>query len=151
MASDTVLGLDAKLYVNESVYATPDWLEIEDVADVTLDMTKGEADVSRRGSGRWAASVGTTKTGGVSFTLIMRKDATSQAAFEYFRDSFLNNDSLDVAVMDGDITTTGSEGLRARMEVMSMPRGEPLAGAITYNITLKVTDDDNPPEWLEIA
>jgi hypothetical protein len=151
MSSDTVLGLDAKLYRNASVYASPDWNEVIDVSDVTLPLTKGEANVGRRGAGGWDAVVGALKSGGVNFTLILRKDATSQADFEAFRDSFLNNESVDMAIMDGDITTTGSEGLRARMEVFDLTRGEPLAGALTYNVGMKITDDDNPPEWLEIA
>ena len=50
------LGLDAKLYRNTSVYATPTWDEITNIRDLTLNLEAGEADVTTRGNNGWAAS-----------------------------------------------------------------------------------------------
>jgi predicted secreted protein len=144
---ETKLGLDAKLYRNTGSYGSPIWNEIENPKDVTLNLTKTEADVSRRGSGGWKAMVGAMKEAAIDFELVFRE---GDEDFEALRDSFLENTSVGLAVMDGDIETTGSQGLRADFEVFSFTRNEPLDGAITYTFSIKPTDSDNPPDWLKI-
>lgn len=144
----TRLGLDAKLYRNTGTYASPVWNEITNPRDVTLNLTKTEADVSRRGSGGWRAIVGAMKEASIDFELVFRD---GDEDFEALRDSFLNGTAVGMAVMDGAIETSGSQGLRADFEVFSMTRNEPLEGSITYTFSVKPTDSDNPPAWLEVA
>ena len=46
-----VLSENAKLYYNSGSYASPTWVEICNVKDVTLSLEKDEVDVTTRCSG----------------------------------------------------------------------------------------------------
>ena len=146
----TKLGLDAKVYRNTGSYGAPIWSEMPNVRDLTLNLTKGEADVSRRGSGGWDAMRGARKSASIDFDLLHRDGIDDTADRDVLRDSFLSGDPIDLAIMDGDIDTAGTEGLRAVMEVFSFTRNETQTEAITYTVNVKPTDSDNPPEWLVV-
>jgi len=141
------LGLEAVLYRSTGTYESPVWNEIPNVKDNKLNVTKGEADVSRRGSGGWKASVGSLKELSVEFSMVYR---SGDADFDAIQDSFFNGTVLDLAAMDGDIETTGSLGIRFQGEVMSFSRNEQLTESIMYDVVIKPTDSDHPPEWMEI-
>ena len=55
----TRLGMDAKLYRNSGSFGSPIWTEVTNVKDLTLNLEKGEADVTTRANGGWRATVGT--------------------------------------------------------------------------------------------
>ncbi|MBN8605070.1 MAG: hypothetical protein J0M26_28995, partial [Planctomycetes bacterium] len=95
------LGLDAKLYRNTGVFATPVWDLIGNVRDLTLSLEAGEADVSTRSNNGWRATVGTLKDASLEFEMVWD---TADADFTAIRDAFLNNTNIEFAVMDGLIT-----------------------------------------------
>ena len=140
-----VLGLDAKLYRNKDVPATPDWDEITNVRDVTLNLEAGEADVSTRGSSGWRATVATLKDASLEFEMVWDP---SDDDFTALRDAYLNRTGIELAAMDGDITTSGSQGLRALFAVINFTRNEPLEESLTASITVKPTFSTTPPEWM---
>ena len=141
------LGLDAKLFRNSGLYATPTWNEITNVRDLTLNLEAGEADVTTRGNNGWRATVATLKDGSIEFEMVWDSDDTD---FTAIRDAFLNKTAVELAVLDGDVVTTGSQGLRASFMVTSFSRNEPLEEAITVSVTMKPTYSANPPEWMTI-
>ena len=58
------LGLDAKLYFCAAgIGGTPTWTELTNVKNVTLNLQKGEADVTTRANNGWKATAGTLKEG----------------------------------------------------------------------------------------
>ena len=140
------LGMNAKLYRNSATYASPAWAEMPNAKDVTLNLETGEADVSTRGNNGWRAILATLKEGSIEFESIWD---TADEGFAALRQAYFNNTAIEMAVMDGDITETGSDGLRASMSVTNFTRNEPLEEAITASITLKPTYSANPPEWME--
>jgi len=142
------LGMDAKLYRNTGTYETPTWVEITNAKDVNLNLEKGEADVTTRANQGWRATVGTLKDGSVEFEMVWDTD---DAGFTAIQEAYFDGTPLEVAVMDGDIATSGSQGLRATMAVTNFSRNEPLEEAITVSVTLKPTYADNAPEWMEVA
>ena len=142
------LGLDAKLFRNSGLYATPTWNEITNVRDLTLNLEAGEADVTTRGNNGWRATVATLKDGSIEFEMIWDSEDTD---FTAIRDAFLNKTAVELAVMDGDIVTSGSQGLRASFMVTSFSRNEPLEEAITVSVTMKPTYSANPPDWMTVA
>lgn len=142
------LGLDAKMFRNTGTYATPVWNEIKNVRDVTLSLETGEADATTRGNNGWRATVATLKDGSVEFDMVW--DAADDD-FTALRDAFLNKTALDMAVMDGDIATSGSQGLRASFMITNFSRNEPLEEAITASVTVKPTYSANPPEWMTVT
>ena len=139
------LGLDAKLYRNTSVYATPTWDEITNIRDLTLNLEAGEADVTTRGNNGWRATVATLKDGSIEFEMIWDSEDPD---FTAIRDGFLNKTAIELAVMDGGILVTGSQGLRASFMVTSFSRNEPLEEAISVSVTMKPTYSANPPDWM---
>lgn len=143
-----VLGMDAKLYYDESGVDVGTWVLIDNVKDVTLNLEDGEADVTTRGNDGWKATVGTLKDASVDFEMVWD---TSDAAFTAIKDAFINKTTIGIAVMDGLIDTNGSQGLTANCRVTSFSRSEPLEEAITVNVTMKPTYSTTAPAWLTVG
>jgi hypothetical protein len=141
------LGLDARLYRNTGTYASPTWNEIKNVKDVTLSLETSEADVTTRGNAGWRATVATLKDGSIEFEMVWD---TTDDDFAAIRDAFLNRAAIEFAVMDGDITVSGSQGLRATCVVTNFTRNEALEEAITVSVTVKPTYSVNPPSWVVV-
>ena len=141
----TRLGMDAKLYRNTGTYAAPTWVEVSNVKDVTLNLEKGEADVTTRANQGWRATVGTLKDASIEFQMVWD---TVDAGFDAIRQAFFNNTPLEFAVMDGDITDPDSEGLRATFDIFNFTRNEALEEAILVDVSIKPTYADNAPEWI---
>ena len=142
------LGLDARLYRNTSAYASPAWNEVKNVKDLTLSLEAGEADVTTRGNGGWRATIATLKDGSLEFEMVWD---TADDDFTAIRTAFLTNGSVEFAVLDGPVATTGSQGLRAAMAITNFSRSEPLEEAIKVSVTAKPTYSDHPPEWMVTA
>ncbi|NJN36804.1 MAG: hypothetical protein HC794_06785 [Nitrospiraceae bacterium] len=58
------------------------------------------------------------------------------------------NGTVEFAVLDGPVATSGSQGLRAAMAITNFSRSEPLEEAIKVSVTAKPTYSDHPPEWM---
>jgi len=141
------LGMDGKLYRNTGTYAVPVWELITNVKDLTLNLEAGEADVTTRGNAGWRATVATLKDGSIEFEMVWD---TGDAAFTAVQQAFFNTGTIEFAVMDGLITATGSQGLRATMSITNFSRSEPLEEAISVSVTAKPTYTTNPPVWMVI-
>ena len=138
------MGHEAKLYRNKGTYESPSWDEVTNVKDLSSACDADEADVSTRKNAGFKASAQGLKDASVDFGMVWD---TEDLDFSAFQDAFFDGTPIEVAVMDGDITVTGSEGLRATMAVMGFSRNEPLGEALTVAVSLKPTFADNPPEW----
>lgn len=139
------LGMNAKLYRNDGDYDEPDWVEVDNAKDVTLNLEKGEADVTTRANNGWRAMVGTLKEATIDFSMVWDTEDTNFAAL---LSAFLTNTPIEFAVMDGPIDDPDSEGLRATMDVFGFTRNEPLEEAITADVSIKPTYAANAPEWI---
>ena len=138
------IGLEGKAYRNTGTYGSPSWNECVNIKNLTLQLEKGEADVSRRGSGGWAAVRGTLKKFQADVEMVWENTDADAAAF---LDAFLNNTTIEVLLLDGAVGTAGSEGIRATCEVMNFNRTENLEDGMMVNFTLKAGWSDNPPAW----
>jgi hypothetical protein len=136
------------MYYDAAGVGGSSWSEMGNVKDVTLNLETGEADVTVRANTGWRAMVGTLKEATIEFT--MQWD-TEDAGFAALQDAFMNNLSIGIAVMDGEIATPGSQGLTANCSVISFSRSEPLEEAMTVDVTLKPTYSATPPAWLEVT
>ena len=144
-----VLGKDAKLYFCAAgIGGTPVWTEMTNVKNVTVNLQKGEADVTTRGNNGFKASVGTLKEGSIEFEMVYD---TADAGFSALQAAFFNDTAIGIAAMDGPVATAGSEGLWADMAVIDFSREEPLEEALSVKVTLKPTYSANAPEWKEIG
>jgi predicted secreted protein len=142
------LGFEAKLYRNTGDFATPVWVEMTNVKDLTLNLEKGEVDATTRGNNGWEAIVAGLKRGSIEFEMVWD---TQDAGFTAIQEAFFNDTAIEVAAMDGDITAAGTQGLRASMEVINFSRSEPLEEALTVSVTIKPAYSANPPQWMKVA
>ena len=141
------LGMHGKLYFNAGTYAVPDWKELKNVKDVTLNMEKGEADVTVRGNAGWRAKVGTLKEGSVEFEMVWDG---ADPGFTALQNAWFGDLPLEMAVMDGGIAVSGSQGLRATMSVITFSRKEPLEEAMSVDVSVAPTYAEHPPEWMTV-
>lgn len=145
----TKIGLDCKLYRNTGTYASPVWNEIVNVADVTVQLSKGEADTSTRAS-KWKTRKGTLKDASIDFQL---KYVAGDTDFSALLSSYTDNTSVELLALDGPIGTVGSQGLRAVCEVFNFQHGQALENAVMFDVSAKPTPSfDNtgapqPPSW----
>jgi hypothetical protein len=126
----------------------PVWVELSNVKDLTLNMEKGEADVTTRGNAGWRATVGTLKEGSLEFEMVWD---TEDEGFAALQGAWFGDTPVEMAVMDGPIATSGSQGLRATMSVISFSRKEPLEEAMSVSVTIKPTYSEHAPEWMKVA
>ena len=91
---------------------------------------------------------GTLKEASVEFEMLWDPD---DAGFTAIKDAWFNGTAIEMAVMDGDITADGTQGLRATMAVISFNRSEPLEEAMSVSVTVKPTYAANAPEWMEVS
>ncbi len=139
------IGLDAVLYRSATVLdddtntpALATWIEMGNVRDVTLNLEKGEADVTTRGNNGWRARRGTLKDGSLDLEMIVDPE---DADYQAVRNAYMNNTEIALAAMSGDITEEGEEGLAANYEVFSFTRNEPLEDAMTVSVTLRPSSE----------
>jgi hypothetical protein len=139
------LGMQARLYRNTGTYAAPVWAAMDNVRDLTLNLESGECDVSTRANNGFKATMPTLKDASIEFESIY--DPSDQG-FSALQTAYFSNGTVEVAVMDGAIDQTGTQGLRATMSVMKFTRSEPLTEAIKVSISLKPAYAQHAPQWM---
>ena len=137
-------GRDCKLYHNTGTHAEPVWSEIKDVKDLNLPLGKTEADVSTRKTGKWKATKGAQREASIDFEMIWDPD---DAGFALLLAAWTGDTDLELAVMDGNIGTPGSQGLWATMSVLKFDRNEPVADVVTASVSIKPTYSEYEPQW----
>ena len=132
------LGMHAKLYYGTAgALATT---EIANCKDLTLNLEKGESDVTTRGNNGWRAFVGTLKSGTIEWEMVWD---TGDGAFNAIKNAYFNDTPIALAILDGP----NGEGLDADFSVTNFSRNEPLEEAITVNVTVKPTYSTRAPNW----
>ena len=102
-----------------------------------------------RANNGWRAMAALLKDGSVEFEMVWD---TGDAGFTAIKDAYFNDSTIGLAIMDGDITTPGSQGLQANFEVMNFSRSEPLEDALKVNVTVKPAySPSTPPAWVTIS
>ena len=142
------LGLECKFYRDDS----GTWNEIGNVRDLTINMEMGVADVTTRGGNGWRQNVATLRDGTVTFQMVYD---TTDADFTALQTAFLATTAaareIKVAAMDGDIATSGSQGLIAFMNVTNFSMPENLEEAVMVDVTLQPSYNSTAPAWTTIS
>ena len=143
-----VLAEDAKFYYNTGTYGAPSWTEIGNVKDLTLNMNKDETDVTTRSSGGFKEYVDGLIDASLEWGMLWDDN---DAAFTAIQNAFFNKTAVEFAAMDGDIATSGSEGLRVTCMIKDFTRNETLGEALMMDVSARpVKNDDAAPEWYVI-
>ncbi len=141
------LGYEAKAYINKSTSSTPTWEEIDIIRNVTLNLEKGDADVTTRGSNGWKEVLPTLKEASIDCETIWDVQA---AIFKKLLESFLLDEQLEMLFLDGPVTKKGSQGLRAVCCVFKFSRDEQLDGALIASTSFKPTYGNIKPSWFVV-
>jgi len=138
-----VLGMSCKLYFGDAALTLIDplnvtdgvtWTELTNCKDVSLNLEKGEADITTRANNGWRATVGTLKDGGIEFEAIWKP---GDAGFDALMAAWANGTEISMMALDGPYGTAGSKGLTGNFTVTSFSRTEPLEEAVTVSVTIK--------------
>jgi len=144
------LGVTGKAYRNTGTYASPVWNEIKNVKDPAINIEGAEHDASTREGGGWEGIVKCLLRAAIEFQ--MRYD-TTDANWTAMRDASLalgDSSVIEFAFMDGPISQSGSQGLRASMSVLKCARSENLEEHMMSDVMLKPAPSANAPAWYTV-
>jgi hypothetical protein len=152
----TELGLDAKFYYEAALeagtLATASWTEVDVARDVSTDASADEADTSDRRS-IFKTTCPSLLTLESSMTMTYENGDTK---IKDLRDQFLARKPVLIAVMDGPIATTGSEGFVFWANVYSNSFAQPLTDGCTVDVTFRPAvppsgDSTTTPQWYVVS
>jgi len=125
-----------KLYRNTGTVATPVWSEVDEVGDVSIaDLAIGLAELKRRANNFTKNLASLVQSIAVEFRLHYGLDATN---FDALRGNFFAQTIEEWAVMSGDITTTGEQGLRCPFLLEQFPWDQPLEDVSGHDVRLAI-------------
>ena len=148
------VGHKMKLYRNTATVATPTWALVAEVGDVSIpDLSMGLAELKRRGNDYTKNLATMIQSIAVEARLIHGLDATT---FNALKTNFFAATIEEWAVMDGDITVSGSQGLRLPALVEAFPWDQPLEEVSGHDIRLAIAYMEEPagteidPTWYTV-
>ena len=105
-------GIDCKLYYYTGSYASPTWAEINAVADIKVDESKDEFEITTRNELGLKVFDATTISFMVAGKIRVPGIAQSDADYLALRNTFYANTVLEYLVLDGEATANGASGMR---------------------------------------
>lgn len=149
------IGIECKLYYSSELLgsfvgggsgpSTLSWTVIGNTQEVTLNLEKQEADATVRANNGWETTRYFLKSGSIDGTL---KWDTEDAAFTALKDAWLNGTDIALAAMDGDINTSGIQGLVANFQIGNFSRNEPMTEIVSVDFT---ASPHEYPDWYEVS
>lgn len=119
------LGLDCVLTVGGT--------QIKDAKDVTLNIERGDADVTTRNSNGWRAHLGTLKDASIEFNILTGGDS-----FSGLLSMFTGRTAASVAVSGGNLSFSAS------MVVTNFAVSQPLEDGEGVSVTLRPSLGSTP-------
>lgn len=146
-------GHKMKAYRNTGTYASPTWVEVAEIGDLSIpDLSMGLAELKRRAKD-WTKNLPSLiQSVAVEFRLHHGLDATN---FDAIRTAFFAGTAEEWAIMNGSITTTSNEGLRIPVLVEQFPWDQPLEEVAGHDVRLAVayheeSGSEIDPTWYEV-
>lgn len=137
-----LLGKDAKTYYSDELLDgstvtvdTATWVEVTNIGDETDNFTAEEVDTTTRETAQegWGSTVFTTKTGEVTFTILIEPGDTFT---QKLLDAYFNSEPIALLFLTGDKDDEDSIGVGGNWSVsMSFPK--PVKGVQTADVTVK--------------
>ena len=114
---------------------------MQDVKNVTLNLDKGEADVTTRGNNGWRAYVGTLKDASLEFDLLYNDANGSE--YKQLLNSYLNGTALAFFVGE-----SANDGLDADWTITGFNKSQELEEASTVSVTARIAKTNRNPAWI---
>lgn len=138
MANTSQTGREWKLFWDSAAdQDSPTWVAQTSVADVSVNITKGEADVSRRASG-WELRKGALNDASLEFTYVWSTKAT-RTFFDAMVDSLVNGTPIHMKAAEAALTT-GVFAFTGWFEVFAFPIDQPLKDGVKVAVVMKPVD-----------
>lgn len=144
-------GKDMYLYYNSGTHASPTWVDIDEVGDVSIDgLSRTIAELKRRAKDFTKGLPGLLSLMTVTFTLLHGLNATVFTALIGY---FFAGTVKEYAIMDGSITVAGSQGLRSAFLISEFPFNQPLEDVAGHEVKLSGAYWEEPagteidPDW----
>ena len=142
------MGADGVLVLNSGSLETPTWNEMLNLRDLEWSLSYSDVEVSSRIGGGY--KMHEPALGDIAFsTEHLHDPADTQLAT--LRDAALGPIAVDLAIMDGEIDETGSQGFRMRVKAFDFKRAEMLDGIMSQAFDWKLCYSATPPEYLIIG
>jgi len=136
------LGRRGKLYVNSASYASPTWVEITLARDVSDNKETTTVDADCRAMGDWEAELAVSKKMSIDFDMI---HDTTNSAWSIISTAYHALSTVDILMLNGPRTTSGSKGMRAVCTVKKFAKSEPLKNIQVDAVSLAPALNDNVP------
>jgi hypothetical protein len=136
-----MVGLDMLLNRNSAAYATPTWVEVKNVRDLSGPDSMGEADASSR---RVKVKQFEPTLEEIAFEWEMIYDP-ADADFVAFQTAYRTRAKVDLAFSDGPMATSGTNYFRIECKIFGFERSETLEGMATRKVTAKPCYSANAP------
>jgi hypothetical protein len=118
---------------------------INNIKDLTLNLTKGETDISTRGDSSWTTRAPTLKDATISTQI---KWLPGDAFFEACLNSYLTDDEFAFYALDAARSVDGAQGPAGNWAVFNFTRNENLTEAVMVDVELKMS---SYPDWFEVV
>lgn len=148
------VGHSMKLYYNSATVASPTWVEIDEVGDVSIaDLAVGLAELKRRANDFTKNLATLFQSFAVEFRLHHGLNST---VFDVLRAAFFNKTVTEFAVMNADIATSGNEGMRIPCLIEQFPWDQPLEEVSGHDVRLAIAYMEEPagteidPSWYTV-
>jgi len=103
------VGNDMKFYYNSATDASPTWVEVNMIGDVTLDLNVGDAEIDLRVS-NWLLNLPSKLSGSINVKLANDIGGT---VYDALRGYFFARTAKQYAVANADVATSGTEYFKA--------------------------------------
>ena len=138
-------GLTGKLFrATASENPNPADTAIDNVRDVTLNLTSVEADTTSRASITYKSSKVILLDASLSFEML---DEESDAHLDAIQTAFFSKGAIGLFPTDHVL----GQGLDANWNITSFTRNEPLEGVISYNVEAKPNNELKEPIWRDLT
>lgn len=145
------VAIDCEFYRNTGVIATPVWVIVENIRDVTVsqEWEKAEFKTRKRKEKRFRK---TLLERAMEFQMEHNPDnALDNANWEAFQAAAESQTATILcAALDHLVATSGAQGLHAAFQVDKFQVNQELEDAVLYDVSLSLAIFDEEPEWLVI-
>lgn len=152
MPDNYIRGDSAKLYYGYAGTALGSLTELTNVKDLNVALERNEADVTTRANAGWSQTAPTLRNNTLEFEMVAKpSDAAVDAILATYLGTYgsgADGETIQLAALDGDRSTSGTKGINAEYCITNVSRSEPIDGVITYSVTAKLVEYT---EWVAVG
>lgn len=147
-------GHSMKLYYNTGTSGTPTWVEVDEIEDLNVSQLQFSVAELRRRANNFTKNLASLEEPiEVEFRL---HHGLGETQFDQIRADHFNRASREWAIMDGDITVNGQEGLRCPFFVAGFPWEQNLQDVSGHDVRLVIayhseSGTELDPSWYEVG